>query len=375
MNPEAQHKLDEYMMRRALREARRGRPSPNPHVGAVIARGEHIVSVGHHAAAGRAHAEALAIRRAGAAARGATLYVTLEPCNHYGRTPPCTEAILTAGVKRVVVGFRDPAPHVPGGAAKLKSRGVDVAFGVCEPQARALVADFTKHITTGLPYVTLKAAISLDGRMATRTHDSKWISGERSRNHAHRMRDQSDAVAVGIGTVLADDPQLTVRRVRGRDPIRVVFDSHLRISERSALVRHDSRAPTVVFCRKDASKRRIAKLVRNGVEICPVRATRRGISLKAVLRELGRRNVVRLLVEGGPTLHGAFLDEHLADAAALFIAPIVIGDARAPGFASGRGVRTVRQATALCHSSVRQFGEDVLIQGELKTSRESCSRD
>ena len=359
--------LDREMMARALRAGRRGRPSPNPHVGAVVARGAEVIATGYHRRAGEAHAEAMALARAGRRARGATLYVTLEPCNHFGRTPPCTDAILAAGVRRVVVGCADPAPHVAGAARKLRRSGIAVEVGVLRERAEALVADFAKHHTTGLPFVTLKAAVTLDGRIATRTGDSRWITGERARREAHRMRDRSDAILVGVGTVLADDPHLTVRLVRGRDPLRVVLDTHLRTPPRAHVLGRRSAARTVILHGPSAKPARRRRLAAAGAELVEVRAGRDGrVDLRAALRELGRRDVVRLLVEGGAGVHGALLDAGLADRAVVFVAPRILGDERAVPLAAGRGVDRVAGAWRLRSPEVRRLGDDLLVSGDLE---------
>ena len=358
--------LDRAMMARALREARKGDPSPNPHVGAVVARGSRIVSVGHHARCGEAHAEVIALERAGARARGATIYVTLEPCNHVGRTGPCSRAIVTAGIARVVAGCRDPSQHARGSRARLRRAGIGFELGVRMDEARALIADFEKLSTRGLPYVVLKAAITLDGRMASRSGDSKWITGEAARREAHRMRARADAVLVGVGTARADDPELSVRLAPGRNPLRVVLDPQLRLPLGSKLAQASGALRTLVFHAAAADGRRRNALARRGVELCEVAIDRRGrLRLRSVLRELGRRGVMRLLVEGGPTVHGAFLDAGLADAMAVFIAPRVLADPLAAPLAAGRPKRRIDQAYALERTRIRRLGRDLLIEGEV----------
>ena len=353
---------DASLMARAIDEARRGRPSPNPHVGAVVvdAAGR-ILGRGHHERAGEAHAEVAAIASA-SATEGHTLYVTMEPCNHHGRTPPCTDAVIAAGFARVVLGARDPAPHVPGSVEKMRAAGIEVTLGVLEAQCDALIADFAKHIRTGLPYVTLKAAVTLDGRMATRTGDSKWITGEDARTEAHRMRDRADAVMVGVGTVLADDPALTVRHVEGVDPLRVVLDARLRTPVDAKL----ARAGTIVMHAAGAERARANALRARGCELVEVAAHEGALDLGAVLKTLGARDVVRLLVEGGPTLHAALLDGGHADHAAIFVAPKIVGDASAPAFAGGRGVDAIAEAWTLRDPQTRTLGTDVLIEGALR---------
>jgi diaminohydroxyphosphoribosylaminopyrimidine deaminase/5-amino-6-(5-phosphoribosylamino)uracil reductase len=355
---------DEAWMRRALEEARRGRPSPNPHVGAVIttADGE-LVSVGHHERAGQAHAEVDAIRNA-PFTEGTTLYVTMEPCNHHGRTPPCTEAILAAKIARVVIGAIDPKPHVPGSVEKLRAAGVEVVTDVLADECRALLADFTKHITTGRPFVTLKAAVTLDGRMAARTGDSKWITGELARAEAHRMRDASDAVLVGVGTVLADDPRLDVRHVEGKSPTRVVLDRTLRTPPSAAML--GLPGATWIVHGPDVEPERRTALTHAGATLFEVPLVNGALSLDAMLDALGRRDVVRLLVEGGPRVHGALLAAAHADRMAVFVAPRVLGDEAAPAFATGAGViDTIAAGWRLRRVQVRVLGDDVLVEGDV----------
>ena len=356
------------VMRQAIEEAKRGRPSPNPRVGAAIVREGQVISIGHHARAGEAHAEVDAIRRTKGSVRGTTLYVTLEPCNHQGRTGPCTEAILEAGIARVVIGCRDPAPHVVGAIDRLRAGGVEVEVGVLEQECTALVADFAKHLKTGLPFVTLKAAVTLDGKIATRTGDSKWITGEEARTETHRMRDECDAILVGVGTVLADDPKLTVRHVDGRDPVRVVLDAGLRTPPNAAVLGTDGTGGTrtLIFHAPDADSARQHALSRPGVELIAVSRHARGVDLSEVLKILGERNVVRLLVEGGSHIHGTFLDLGLADRAAIFIAPRIIGDADAISFAAGVGVESIDLARRLVRTQVRVLGSDWLVCGDFE---------
>ena len=363
--------FEREVMERVIDEAKRGRPSPNPRVGAAIVRDGAVISVGHHERAGEAHAEVEAIRNADASVEGATLFVTLEPCNHQGRTGPCTEAIIEAGIARVLIGCRDPAPHVAGAIDRLKSAGVEVEVGLMEQECTALVADFAKHIRTGLPFVTLKAAVTLDGKIATRTGDSKWITGEEARTEAHRMRDESDAILVGVGTVLADDPRLTVRHVEGRDPLRVVLDADLRIPHDAAVLAQTrtSDAGTLVFHAHDADTARRESLSDPAIELVPVSRHARGVDLKEVLTVLGERDVVRLLVEGGSHVHGTFLDLGLADRAAIFIAPRIVGDADAISFAAGAGVDSIEHAWRLVRTRVQGFGSDWLVSGDFERMR------
>lgn len=356
--------LDERMMARAIEQARLGRPSPNPHVGAVIARGDEIIAVGHHERAGHDHAEVAALKVAGEAAHGATLYCTLEPCNHFGRTPPCTDAILRAGLRRVVIGCADPAPHVPGATRKLEEAGIEVRVGVRERECRELVADFARHIRTGLPYAILKAAVTLDGRIAARTGDSRWITGELARREAHRMRDRADAVLVGVGTVLADDPALTVRHVEGRDPVRVVLDTMLRTPPTAALLRPS--APALLVHGPAAPVERRAALAAAGATLIEVGVDEHGLlSVDEAMRALGRRDLVRVLVEGGARVHGALLRAGLVQRAAIFVAPRLLGDPEALPLADAGPVTRIAEGFRLVDLDVRQLGDDVLFEGEL----------
>lgn len=356
------------VMTRAIAEAKRGRPSPNPRVGAAIVRDGKVISMGHHAKAGEAHAEVDAIRNAAGSVAGAALYVTLEPCNHHGRTGPCTEAILNAGIAKVVVGCRDPAPHVAGALDRLKSAGLQIELGLMEHECTALIADFAKHIRTGLPFVTLKAAVTLDGKIATRSGDSKWITGEEARAEAHRMRDESDAIMVGVGTVLADDPKLTVRHVEGRNPVRVLLDADLRTPGTAAALNQEggAQAEVLVFHARDADPERRESLRGPGIELIPVTRHARGVDVAEVLRLLGERGFVRLLVEGGARVHGTFVDLGLADRAAIFIAPRIVGDATAPSFAAGEGVDRIDRASRLVRTEIQAFGSDWLISGDFE---------
>jgi diaminohydroxyphosphoribosylaminopyrimidine deaminase / 5-amino-6-(5-phosphoribosylamino)uracil reductase len=359
---------DERWMDRALAEGARGHTAPNPHVGAVIVKDGVLVSVGHHERAGEAHAEIDALRAAGEHARGATLYCTLEPCNHHGRTPPCTDAIIAAGIRRVVIGAGDPKKHVPtSGAARLAAAGIEVTLGVREREARALIADFTMLVTARRPLVELKAAITLDGRIATRTGSSKWITGEAARTEAHRLRDRADAVMVGVSTVLADDPQLDVRHVVGRDPIRVILDTHLRTPAHARVIAHASKAPTWIAHGPSASIERRAALARADVELIESATSEDGrIALAPLLAELGRRDVMRLLVEGGGAVHGALLAAGLADRMVVFVAPVVLGDrAGRPLAEVASPPEDIAHAWRLDEVETERLGDDVCIRGNI----------
>ncbi|HEU4382992.1 MAG TPA: bifunctional diaminohydroxyphosphoribosylaminopyrimidine deaminase/5-amino-6-(5-phosphoribosylamino)uracil reductase RibD [Anaeromyxobacteraceae bacterium] len=353
----------EFFMRLALREARRGlgRTSPNPAVGAVLVRNGRVVARGHHARAGAPHAEVVAIRRAGARARGADLYITLEPCDHFGRTPPCSLAILEAGVRRVFVGSRDPNPLVNGqGLRRLRQGGVRVVPGVLRRECDGVNAEWLRFMTAGRPHVTLKAAVTLDGKIAARGGDSRWVTGARARGEAHRLRDRVDAVLVGAGTARADDPRLTARlpEGRGRDPIRVVLDSRLRLPASLRLFRLRSSAPTLVAHVAGRPP------PRRGVEYLRCRARGGRVDLRDLMARLAARGVVSLLVEGGAEVHAAFLREGLADRVVLFVAPALLGGDGLT-WSGELGLRRMAQALRLEDVEVGHAGEDLVISGRL----------
>jgi diaminohydroxyphosphoribosylaminopyrimidine deaminase / 5-amino-6-(5-phosphoribosylamino)uracil reductase len=357
-------------MRLALDLARSGRPSPNPHVGAVVVRDGRVVGRGHHERAGMDHAEVAAIKDAGEEAEGATVVVTLEPCNHHGRTGPCTEALIRARVARVVVGCADPWPHQPGAFERLRAAGIEVVTGVLKDEAEHLIRDFEKHRRTGRPFVTAKAALSLDGRMATKTGDSKWITGDAARAEAHRLRAESDGVLVGVGTVLADDPELTCRLVPGPSPARFVLDTNLRIPLDSALVRTACEVPLTVMHGPDAEFPRRNALVERSVRLVELPLGANGsVDLDAALVAIGRAEIVRLLVEGGPDLHASLFAMGEVDRVAAFVAPCILGAGEARAFGGGLTVGSMRDALRLEHVEARVLAPDVLIVGDVPGRR------
>jgi diaminohydroxyphosphoribosylaminopyrimidine deaminase/5-amino-6-(5-phosphoribosylamino)uracil reductase len=366
----------EKLMAAALAEAElgRGRTHPNPVVGAVIVRDGKVLARGHHLRAGGPHAEVVALAGAGERARGADLYVTLEPCNHFGRTPPCTEALLAAGIRRVFFGSDDPNPSVRGhGARRLRAAGVEVVAGIAKDRCDASNEHWFKFITRRAPWVSLKAAITLDGKLATAAGDSRWVSGPESRRLVHLWRDQFDAVLIGVGTALADDPRLTVRLARGtgappakgrpepRDPVRVVVDSRARLPPRAAMLRQRSSAPTWVAVTGRAPEARIAALERAGAAILRCRAQQDGrVDLRDLLRRLALAGITSVLVEGGAAIHGAFLSQGLWDDLSLFVAPRVAGEG-ALSWAGFVGPASMKQALALGSLEARTVGEDLLL--------------
>jgi len=353
---------DEAAMALALAEAQKGDAAPNPHVGAVVVKDGVVLGRGFHLRPGEHHAEVAALRDAGEAARGATLYVTLEPCNHHGRTPPCTEAVLTAGISRVIVGVRDPNPHVAGGGNdRLRAAGVEVIEGVCEADCAALVASWAKHVRTGVPFVRLKLATSLDGRIAAANGSSQWITGELARREVHALRRRADAVLVGIGTALADDPSLTARdapAIEARSPARrVVVDSEARLPLAAKLVETARQIPTWVFVADDAPADRVTALERAGVRVARIPRASRGLDLRAVLTRLGAEGVVELLVEGGGVIAGALVEAGLVDELDWFTAPIVLGEGGRPSLV-GPSPESPAVARRFSLVSATRVGED-----------------
>jgi len=352
-------------MRRALALARRarGRTSPNPMVGAVVAKGGRTIAEGYHRRAGEPHAEAVALERAGRRARGATLYVTLEPCCHQGRTPPCTEAVIAAGAARVVAAMKDPNPLVNGkGFARLRRAGIAVEVGLLEPEARLLNEVYCHYVATRRPFVTLKLAASLDGKIATRTGSSRWITGQPARLAVHRLRAESDAVLVGIGTALADDPRLTGRLGGSEQPLRIVVDSRARLPAEAAMLREHG-GPVIVATTRRAPKSRLEALRRAGAAVLLVRQRQGRVDLGALLDALGRGEVTSVLVEGGSEMAGSLLEAGLVDKFVLFVGPLLVGGREAPTTAGGRGVARLEDALRLERMTVRRVGPDLMITG------------
>ena len=359
-------------MERALALARDavGSTSPNPAVGAVVVRDGEVVGEGHTQPAGQAHAEVVALRRAGARARDATLFVTLEPCSHHGRTPPCTDAIIEAGVATVYASVIDPNPKVGGrGMARLREAGVSVEVGDGRDEAVELIAPHAKFIRTGTPLVTAKFAMSLDGKIATRTGDSKWITSAESRRYVHEMRARSDAIMVGIGTALADDPQLTARDADGvplpSQPLRVIVDSSGRLPSDAALLSQPGDT-LVAMAREDAGAR--ARLEAAGALVFAAGGDDR-VNLGALLSELGRREITSVFVEGGGALLGSLFDEGLVDRVVGFVAPVIIGGAGALSPVGGSGAARMADVVRLSGARVERIGEDVVVMGSVGNAR------
>ena len=357
----------------ALRLAVRGTgyTSPNPMVGAVVVKGGQVVGKGYHRRAGRPHAEILALEEAGEQAKSATLYVTLEPCNHHGRTPPCTEAIVGSGIRRVVVGCGDPNPRVVGaGAEYLRSQGIRVDTGILEKKCFRLNEPFIKHVTTGLPLVIAKMAASLDGKIATHLGDSHWISNERSRRFVHTLRHSADAILVGVGTVVADNPRLTTRLSgrKGNNALRIILDTHLRTPLDSLVASDTQEAPTIIATGPKPYKKRREALEGKGIEVLSLPLVRGRVSLPGLLKHLGERDISCLLVEGGAEVHGGFFYDNLVDKVYVFFAPKIIGGNSAVPMVGGVGVASVADALPLRDVKIRRFDDDIMVEGYLQDS-------
>ena len=359
----------------ALRLAAKGqgRASPNPMVGALVVHDDRIVGTGFHPGPGKPHAEILALRRAGTRARGATLYVTLEPCCHVKkRTPPCVPAVLHSGVRRVVVAMTDPNPLVKGrGVAALRRAGLSVTTGIASREAEELNRAYCQWIKTERPYVILKAGMTLDGQIATASGESRWITSHQSRQEVHRLRSQVDAILVGVGTVQADDPSLTARtgralkRLASRQPLRIVIDSRLRLPLKAQILSRQRESKTLVATTRAAPSDRVRALQKKGIETIALPSVDGRVSVSALLKELGRRGVTSVLVEGGSEINASMLKAKLVNHVRLYIAPSLLGGGNAKGVVGGASPVRLGQALKLRHMQVRSVGGDVVVEGDL----------
>lgn len=354
-------------MQKAIALARKGsfKVSPNPKVGCVLVKKGKIISQGYHQHFGGLHAEINALRETGVRAKGSTMYINLEPCRHYGKTPPCTEAIIEAGVKEIVVGMVDPNPLVNGkGLRELKAKGIKIKLGVLREECAKLNEPYIKYITQGLPFVVLKSAMSLDGKIATPSGDSKWISSEASRKYVKTLRNQVDAILVGIDTVLQDNPGLLGSHSEKR-PIRVILDSHLRIPLDARVL--NSWAPTIVATQKGVDKKRVESLETKGVEVLQIprwkKHPQRGLDLKYLMKKLAKRGVVSILIEGGGKVNASALEMGLVDKVIFFIAPKIVGGENAITPVEGEGIDRIGEAIKLKDTKIKRFGEDILFEG------------
>jgi len=344
-----------------------GYTSPNPAVGAVIVKDGLAVGMGYTHPAGSEHAEIMALRQAGDRAQGATMYVTLEPCPHYGRTPPCTEAIIDAGISQVHVALLDPNPVVSGrGIGRLNERGIKTHVGMCQREAYEINEAYIKHITTGLPFVVAKFAMSLDGKIATKTGDSKWITKEEARNYAHALRHTVDAIMVGVNTVVADNPRLTAKGCGGKggigkmQPLRLVVDSKGKVPLNAHIFEPPGEVLLAVVTPFDSAKKE--RFVKAGAEVLELPAKGGSVDIVELLKLLGKREIVTVLVEGGGKLLGSLFDYHLVDKVLAFISPIIIGGREAVSV-GGNGVDNMAKALRLSRVDIKSFGDDILISG------------
>jgi diaminohydroxyphosphoribosylaminopyrimidine deaminase/5-amino-6-(5-phosphoribosylamino)uracil reductase len=359
---------DERYMWMALDLARRGwgNTNPNPMVGAVLVKGGEVVGTGFHKKAGEKHAEVLALEEAGERARSSTLYVNLEPCSHFGRTPPCVEAIIMAGVRKVVVACIDPNPLIAGnGIRRLQEAGIKVKTGVLEEKAKRLNEVFFKYITTKMPFIIVKAAMTMDGKIATAAGKSRWISGEKSRKLVHRLRSISDGIMVGINTVLKDDPLLTARLDDGggHNPIRIIVDSKGRLPLDTKIVQTAFRINTILATTELAPRDKLEALRSYGIEVLIIPSRAGQVDLYELMLSLGRKEISSLLVEGGGTLNYSLLQENLIDKIYFFVAPLLLGGVAAPTPLEGSGVHEMDDSWVVEEMEIRQLDKDLLIIG------------
>lgn len=363
------HDVDVRYMAQALALARKGlgRTSPNPTVGAVLVKDGRIVGQGFHRRAGASHAEVEALRQAGRQARGATLYVTLEPCDHIGRTPPCCDALIAAGIARVVAAMTDPNPITNGrGLARLRRAGIRVATGVLQKETQHLNEPFRKAMTTGLPWVVAKVGQSLDGKIATRTGESRWITSPAARRLAHQWRSRVDAILVGVNTILRDDPELAVRGAphRAQRPIKVIVDSHLRTPIRARCLSSHPPAPTIIATTGGGGAKQRG-LAQRGVEVWRLPARGGRVPLRSLYRQLVRRGVQSVLMEGGGEVLASALEDRLIDYVVFFMAPRLIGGREAPSALGGRGASRLANAVQLADMTVTRVGRDLCVEARV----------
>jgi len=364
-------KIHEFYMKKAITLAKKalGLVNPNPPVGALIVKNGQIIGEGYHKKAGEPHAEVNAINSVlnKKLLKNSTIYVTLEPCNHHGKTPPCTEAIIEAGIKNIYIGALDPNRDVKGGGAEyLGSKGKNVYCGICQEKCRHLIAPFSKHKKTGLPWITLKVASSIDGKTATRTGESKWITNKKARNYGHYLRGISDAILVGKNTVIADDPSLTCRiKCEGtKNPIRIVLDSHLTLDLSYKIFNDENANKTIIFTGKSVENNKIKPFNQKGIEVFQLDTDDSGrIRVDVLMKKLGEMGFQRVLVEGGSNLIGSITDKLLFDECFFFIAPILIGGVMSLPSITGMGIGSITNAPRLRSVKTKKLGDNILIHG------------
>jgi len=353
---------DEEYMQLALAEAKKGqgKTSPNPAVGSILVKNNKIIGRGYHHKAGEAHAEVNALREAGDNAEGATMYVTLEPCNHQGRTPACTDAIVKAGVARVVAAIKDPNPRVSGkGLAQLERAGIETNSGVLERESKMMNEMYEKFVTTKKPFVIVKAALSADGKMAAKDGSSKWITSEESRKVVHELRAQVDAIMVGIGTILKDDPQLTCRTEGSKNPSRIILDANLKIPSNARVLGKE--ANTIIVTTNNAPMSKMESLRKQGIDVLVLDGSESKINLRKLIKELAKEEITSVLIEGGGEVIGSAFDEGIVDKVLLFIAPKIIGGNGSN--IGGNGVDNISKAIDLERVEMKRVGEDFLLTG------------
>ncbi len=356
---------DEFFMKIAIKEGYKGLgwTSPNPSVGAVLVNPltKQIIAKGYHRKFGYPHAEVEVISKAGEKAKGSILYVTLEPCSHYGKTPPCTEKILESGISKVICGIRDPNPLAKGGLEYLKSKGIEVEVGILEKEAKVLTRFFLSHILRKRPWVIMKVASSLDGKIATSTGESKWITGDSARKLAHKLRHICDAILVGKNTILKDNPELTCRLIKGKNPVRLILDTHLTLDLNFKIFEIDETKKTIIICGEKVDSEKEKVLRKKRVEVWKLPLNKKGnIDLNALLEKCNENNICSILVEGGGKVHGNFLEENLVDEIFYIIGPIIIGDKMGVPAVEREPLESLKSATFLKEIKVKKLGDSFL---------------
>lgn len=367
--------MDEKYMHSALELAVKGKGNvnPNPMVGAVIVKDSKIIGEGYHMFYGKEHAEINALKNATEDVTGSTIYVTLEPCSHYGKTPPCVDEIIKNKISKVVVGCLDPNPLVSGnGVKKLIENGIEVVVGVLENECKQINEVFIKYISQKMPFVIMKCAMSLDGKIATTLGESKWISCEASRREVHKLRNEVSGIMVGVETVIKDNPELTCRLENGKNPIRIIVDSKLRVPIESKVVQEVDIAKTIIATTENEDKDKLKLLIEKGIEIVVTKSKNKRVDLKDLMTKLGEKNIDSILLEGGASLNFSALQEDIVDKVQIYIAPKIIGGTRAKTPVGGSGVDILEQAFKLENLETKTIGDDILIEGYLRRGDKTC---
>ncbi|WP_090040840.1 bifunctional diaminohydroxyphosphoribosylaminopyrimidine deaminase/5-amino-6-(5-phosphoribosylamino)uracil reductase RibD [Clostridium frigidicarnis] len=361
--------MDEKYMEIALALAKKGagKVNPNPMVGAVIVKDGKVIAEGYHEEYGKSHAEVNAFNNALEDVRGATMYVTLEPCSHYGKTPPCVEKIIEKKISRVVIGMVDPNPIVRGqGIEKLLSQGIEVVTGVLEEKCKKLNEVFIKYITLKKPFVIMKTAMSIDGKIATSSGESKWITKEESRKQVHKLRNEVSAIMVGVNTVIKDDPELTCRIENGKNPIRIIVDSTLRIPRDSKVIKGANEVKTIIACTEKLNNEKGLELKKQGVEILLTKSKNNRVDLDDLMTKLGEMNIDSLLLEGGSTLNFSALEEGIVDKIQVYIATKIIGGENSKTPVGGKGIENLKDVFKIENMNLSLIGQDIFIEGYIK---------